>query len=339
MQHSHEVTWRDEGDSNTMKLHAAPLKGGDRMLKWYVKVQNELGWLQGAYSNYTDFCTVNTNWNPDHVQRLPNGQWRRAWARNYVAEAGQGGRVRRLLRPADQAEVRCEDVLHGRPHGRHPLALLRLRRTRAWRRNVRSHLLCLRATVAQRSTVYGPTQSEATYQWLYAGLESGSYGWVYTPYNLLTEPLDVAFHLMKIHPLQCDYGMGYTHYYLERLDKQWRTVPKRRLHRPVPGHDHRLRKHRLVGQRLGLGQSVRCRGNGTVLLHDAAVAAAICLRAAAEDRVRGRCRAMANAEPGTGDGRGCRLAIARAIQKRYRSLCEPLRQRATGPSRITKGGQ
>jgi len=45
--------------------------------------------------------------------------------------------------------------------------------------------------------VYGPTQSEATYQWLWAGLESGSYGWVYTNYNLLKEPLDVAFHLMK----------------------------------------------------------------------------------------------------------------------------------------------
>jgi len=34
MQHSHEVTWRDGGDSYTLKLHAAPLKGGDAMLKW-----------------------------------------------------------------------------------------------------------------------------------------------------------------------------------------------------------------------------------------------------------------------------------------------------------------
>ena len=34
--------------------------------------------------------------------------------------------------------------------------------------------------------VYGPTQSEGTYQWLYAGLTSGSYGWVYTKVNLLT---------------------------------------------------------------------------------------------------------------------------------------------------------
>lgn len=76
--------------------------------------------------------------------------------------------------------------------------------------------------------VYGPTQSEGTYQWLYAGLESGSYGWVYTDVNLLEQPLDVAFHLRHIHPLQCDYGMGYTNYYLGKLDPGWQKSPKRR---------------------------------------------------------------------------------------------------------------
>src|ERR1019366_571716 len=84
MQHSHEVTWRDEGESFTMRLHAAPQKGGDGMLQWYVKAQNDLGWLQGAYTNYTDFCPVNMNWSPDRVQRTSDGEWRRAWARNYA---------------------------------------------------------------------------------------------------------------------------------------------------------------------------------------------------------------------------------------------------------------
>jgi hypothetical protein len=63
---------------------------------------------------------------------------------------------------------------------------------------------------------------------MYAGLESGSYGWVYTDVNLLTHPPDVAFRLASIHPLQCDYGMGYTHYYLDKIDPQWRQSPKRR---------------------------------------------------------------------------------------------------------------
>jgi hypothetical protein len=84
MQHSHEVTWRDHADSFTMRLRAAPQKGGDAMLKWYIHAQNNLGWLQGGYSNYCDFAPVNTNWSPDNVQREPDGQWRRAWWRNYA---------------------------------------------------------------------------------------------------------------------------------------------------------------------------------------------------------------------------------------------------------------
>ena len=98
--------------------------------------------------------------------------------------------------------------------------------------------------------VYGPTQSEGTYQWLYAGLTSGSYGWVYTKVNLLTEPLDVSFMLRKIHPLECDYGMGDTAYYLNQMDKNWATSPEAaRVSRPLPGHDDCLRKHGLAGHR------------------------------------------------------------------------------------------
>ena len=55
MQHSHEVTWRDDGDSFTMRLHAAPQKGGDAMLQWYIKAQNALGWLQGVYTQLHGF--------------------------------------------------------------------------------------------------------------------------------------------------------------------------------------------------------------------------------------------------------------------------------------------
>jgi hypothetical protein len=78
MQHSHEITWRDEGDSNTLKLKASPQKGGDAALQWYIKAQNSLGWLQGVYCNYTDYCTVNSNFSADWVTRLSDGEWRRA---------------------------------------------------------------------------------------------------------------------------------------------------------------------------------------------------------------------------------------------------------------------
>jgi hypothetical protein len=34
--------------------------------------------------------------------------------------------------------------------------------------------------------------------------------------------------LMKIHPLEADYGMGYTFYYLRQLDEDWKDSPLRR---------------------------------------------------------------------------------------------------------------
>ena len=228
MQHSHEVTWRDEGDSFTMRLRAAPQKGGDAKLQWYIREQNSLGWLQGTYSNYTDFSPTNTNWSPDHVQRMPGGEWRRAWPRNYA------------LKPAKAVEF---DEYYARrikeKYG------IKMSYTDVHSAVAPWHYCDYDARVPGAATfgatfyaygqlllndqrTYGPTQSEATYQWLYAGLESGSYGWVYTDVNLLTHPLDAAFMLHKLHPLECGYGMGYTHYYLDKLEKEWKTSPKKR---------------------------------------------------------------------------------------------------------------
>ncbi|MCC6589329.1 MAG: hypothetical protein IT168_21705 [Bryobacterales bacterium] len=228
MQHSHEVTWRDEGDSNTMKLNASPLKGGDAMLQWYIRVQNGLGWLQGVYSNYTDFCTVNTNWNPDHVIRGPDGEWRRAWPRNYRLKPAKAVEFdeyyAKRIKEKFGVKMSYTDVhtaiapwdntdYDARVPGAGTFA---------------ATFYAYGQVLLNDQHVYGPTQSEATYQWLYAGLDSGDYGWVYTKVNLLTHPLDVAFMLHKIHPLEASYGMGYTFYYLEQIDKKWRDSPKRR---------------------------------------------------------------------------------------------------------------
>jgi hypothetical protein len=228
MQHSHEVTWRDEGDSNTLKLHASPQKGGDAMLKWYIQAQNNLGWLQGVYSNYTDFCTVNSNWDPDHVQRLSDGEWRRAWPRNYALKPAKAvefdAYYAQRIKEKFGVKMSYTDVhsavapwdycdFDARVPGAGTLA---------------ATFYAYGQLLLNDQSVYGPTQSEATYQWLYAGLASGHYGWVYTKVNLLTHPMDVSFKLMKIHPLECDYGMGYTDFYLSQLDPKWKSSPKRR---------------------------------------------------------------------------------------------------------------
>jgi hypothetical protein len=228
MQHSHEVTWRDEGDSFTMRLRAAPQKGGDAMLQWYIRAQNALGWLQGTYSNYTDFSPTNTNWSPDHVQRTPDGEWRRAWPRNYALKPAKAVEMdayyARRIKEKYGIRMSYTDVHTAVAPWGYCDFDARVPGAGAFAATFYAYGQLL----LNDQAVYGPTQSEATYQWLYAGLESGSYGWVYTDVNLLTHPLDVAFQLTKVHPLQADYGMGYTHYYLDQLDPKWKESPKRR---------------------------------------------------------------------------------------------------------------
>ncbi len=228
MQHSHEVTWRDEADSFTLRLHPAPQKGGDAMLKWYVDAQNSLSWLQGVYTNYTDFCPTNTNWSPDHVQRTPDGEWRRAWARNYALKPAKAvefdSYYARQIKEKFGVKMSYTDVHTANEPWQYCDYDARVPGAGTLAATFYAYGQLLR----NDQSVYGPTQSEGTYQWLYAGLTSGSYGWVYNKVNLLTHPLDVAFELTKIHPLECEYGMGYTDYYLNQLDKNWARSPRRR---------------------------------------------------------------------------------------------------------------
>ena len=81
IQCNHEIAWRDGGESFTLRLRAAPKKGGDDALREYVAHQRRLGWMSGLYSNYTDYAPVNEFWSPDGVQRTSDGNWRSAWPR------------------------------------------------------------------------------------------------------------------------------------------------------------------------------------------------------------------------------------------------------------------
>ena len=228
MQHSHEVTWRDEGDSYTLKLHAAPQKGGDPMLKWYIQAQNAMGWLQGVYTNYCDFAPVNKNWDPDNVQRTPDGEWRRAWARTYALKPAKAVEFDEYYAPRIKEKFGVKMSYTDVHTAVSPWGYCDFDARVPGAGTFAATFYAYGQLLRNDQQIYGPTQSEGTYQWLYAGLTSGSYGWVYTKLNLFTEPLDVSFMLRKIHPLECDYGMGDTGYYLSQIDKDWATSAKKR---------------------------------------------------------------------------------------------------------------
>jgi len=226
MQHSHEVTWRDERDSNTMKLQASPLKGGDAMLKWYIQAQNDLGWLQGVYTNYTDFNSVNTNWNPDWVTRKSDGEWRRAWPRNYWLKPAKAVEFDEYYAQRIKAKFGTRMSYTDVHTAVSPWERLDFDARVPGAGTFAATFYAYGQLLQNDQRVYGPTQSEGTYEWLYAGLPSGNYGWTYFDMNLLTHPLDVAFRLTKIHPLEADVGVGDTYYYRTPIDEKCAKSPK-----------------------------------------------------------------------------------------------------------------
>ncbi len=235
MQHSHEFTWRDEGESFTLRLKASPQKGGDAMLKWYNSAQQSLGWLQGMYTNYTDYAPVNSNFSEAGVNRLPDGEWRRAWRRCYAMKPSYGvewdAKLAKRIQKKFGSNFAYTDVMTAvSPWGRCDYDS-RVPGAGTLASTFYAHGQIL----LNDQKVYGPTCSEGTYQWMYAGLATGNYGWVYTKFNLLEEPLNVAFDLLKIHPLEIDYGMGSPEYYLQQLEprfSEWRHLNSKWVGKP-----------------------------------------------------------------------------------------------------------
>jgi hypothetical protein len=211
IQCNHEITWRDGGESFTLRTRAAPGRGGDEGLRKFVEGQKSLGWRVGLYTNYTDYAPVNEYWDEDAVQRTPDGEWRRAWPRCYGLKPSRAVEFEAKLAPVikekfDQNSSYTDVHTAAAPWGycdydaRVPGA-----GTFAATFYAYGELL-----LNDRKVYNGPIFSEGTYQWLYAGLTDGNYGLAYTDVDLSEEPLNVAFDLHKIHPLECDIGMPWT---------------------------------------------------------------------------------------------------------------------------------
>jgi len=210
IQCNHEITWRDGGESFTLRTRAAPGKGGDEGLRRYVTAQRSLGWLCGLYTNYCDYCPVNEYWNEDDVERTPEGEWRQGWPRCYVLKPSRAVERDAELAPIIKRRFRPNSAYTDVHTAVAPWAYCDYDARVPGAGTFASTFYAYGEILLNDQKVYGPTFSEGTYQWLYAGLASGNYGLAYTNVDLSEEPLNVAFDLLKIHPLECDIGMPWT---------------------------------------------------------------------------------------------------------------------------------
>jgi hypothetical protein len=220
---NHEISWRDGGESFTMRLHAAPKKGGDEKQAWYVKAQQSLGWMSGLYTNYTDYAPVNSHWSEDWVARESNNEWRPAWPRNYNCKPTRANEVEHELAPRIKAKYGVNSSYTDVHTAVAPWAYNDYDARAPGAGTFAQTFYCYGELLRNDSRVYGgPIFSEGTYQMLYAGLTDGNYGHVYNGVNLAQQPYLPAYDLHKIHPLEADIGISWTSNYCDGIPN-WRA--------------------------------------------------------------------------------------------------------------------
>ncbi|HIE26552.1 TPA: sigma-70 family RNA polymerase sigma factor [Candidatus Poribacteria bacterium] len=211
IQCNHEIAWRDGGESFTLRTKAAPKKGGDEALQRYVAAQKSLGWRSGLYTNYCDYAPVNEHWDEDGVQRTPENDWRHAWARCYALKPSRAVEWDAKLAPIIKQKYDSNSAYTDVHTAVAPWRYCDYDARVPGAGTFAATFYAYGEILLNDQKVYdGPIFSEGTYQWLYAGLASGNYGLAYTNVDLSENPLNVAFDLMKIHPLECDIGMPWT---------------------------------------------------------------------------------------------------------------------------------
>ena len=211
----HENCWRDDGESFTFRIKAAPKKGGDQGFYDYSRyMQDTLGFYYGPYNNFTDFAPVNEYWSTDMVARTADNQLMPAWARCYAPKPLRGVEYCEKLSPIIQEKFHfstayCDVHTSVTPWGRCDYD---------WRvpgggTFAQVFYAFGEIMLLQKKAWGGPVYSEGPHFCFYSGLTDGNYAQD-RYYRIADRPWLVDFDLRKIHDLECNVGMGDTGMFL-----------------------------------------------------------------------------------------------------------------------------
>lgn len=207
----HEDTWRATGESFTLRTAPNPSLTVDGIRNFLSKIRT-LGWNTALYTNYSDFATVSSLWNPDWVARKADGNWLTAWMRCYALkpqtaweqEAVFAPKIKRLYNPNFSY---CDVMTAVSPNERLDFDS-RMPDAGMMRGTYERYAMLL---MNERKAYGGPVISEGGTHWWYAGLVDGNYG----NDRVLELPVFPDFNLLRIHPLEMDMGyMGTDYQYL-----------------------------------------------------------------------------------------------------------------------------
>jgi hypothetical protein len=154
------------------------------------------------------------------VQRDENGEWRPGWPRCYAAKPARAVEFDAKLAKQIQAKFGSNAAYTDVHTAVSPWAYCDMDARNPGAGTLASTFYAYGELLWNDQHVYGPTWSEGTYHWLYAGLATGNYALDYGTADYGVEPLNVAFDLMQIHSKECDIGMGWTDNFLKSFKRE-----------------------------------------------------------------------------------------------------------------------
>ena len=206
----HETQWRDSGDSFTFRTSAAPGKGGDEAQKDYTQKMHGLGFIYGPYNNYCDFAPVNEYWNEDWVTRYSNGNYCTAWARCYNPKTAIAVQMEPVITKIIQEKFGFNTAYCDVKTAVQPWRYVDYDARVPGAGTLAAPFYAYGEILLHQKKIWnGPVYSEGNHHWYYSGLADGNYAQDQAYFAQEKElPWIVDFDLLKIHPLENNFGMG-----------------------------------------------------------------------------------------------------------------------------------
>jgi len=249
--------WQDEYESYSLRTRAAPHRGGDAVLKWYVDAQQSLGWRSGLYANYYDLSPLSQHWSKDAVQRTASGNWKRAAAGNYAMKAVRALEWQERLSPIVKSRFGPDAVFVDRVTSQPPWASTDYDERVPGAGTFTQPFYCYGELLLNESDVYeGPVIGAGGAQWLYAGLLDASLGSAAHPAIGTGQPYLPLFYLLQIHPRSATYGLGRLPEYFDG-ETEWQAEPDRAVDEYLAAQLAYGTAGRLVPPKVGLRRLCR----------------------------------------------------------------------------------
>ncbi len=183
--------------------------GAEQMAQFGEWVQG-LGYMFGLHTNY---CIVPPGthrlWDEDLVVRDSDGEWLTGWGRSYAIKPTRVHELQDVYTTLKEERfgVSCEytDQTTAFDLGRLTDYDARVPMAGMLRGQFQAYGLSL---WEECTMIDGPVLSEGPRHWPYAGLVAGNYGQLEGTDEAL-RPMLMDFDLLKIHPLECDAGIGH----------------------------------------------------------------------------------------------------------------------------------